>query len=392
MPLSADLQVAIERYLSGRASASDRQLVDDWYYSFPDEQVEIPLDEEEFRGRVKDRIEGRLRHTLGIPLGEGGLPVERSARIIPIRVIRWTVAAAILVLFLAGGYLYYHTTVQVNRSVTPIATAKNDLSPGTTRATLTLADGRQIALDSSRIGQLAVQGKTRILNSRGAVAYTGTTSDATLYNTLSTGRGQQSPPLTLSDGTKVWLNAASSIRFPVAFTGKSRSVTVTGEAYFEVSPDASRPFLVQAGPALVQVLGTRFDLMAYANEPSIQTTLIDGAVQVGNKDNARRLSPGQQSQLYPDGSMRIIPNTDLDLVTAWKNGMQSFSNADTRTIMRQVERWYGVDISYEGNIAARNFSGDIPRSANLSEVLKLFEVNNIHFTLDAQHRKLTVKP
>jgi ferric-dicitrate binding protein FerR (iron transport regulator) len=219
-------------------------------------------------------------------------------------------------------------------------------------------------------------------------------ADVTEYNTLITPRARQEQ-LILADGTKVWLNAASSIRFPTAFSGKQRAVEITGEAYFEVAKDVAHPFIVKVRDIQVEVLGTHFNVMAYANERSWQTTLLEGAVRVTqlSRHRSQVIKPGEQVQINNgDGSFNLIPHADVRLATAWKDGTQAFHNADIATIMREVERWYDVNVVYQGEIPQRAFSGEIPRSASLTELLKLFEVNKIHFTIDVTKRELTVLP
>jgi len=216
-----------------------------------------------------------------------------------------------------------------------------------------------------------------------------------MYNTLITPRARQEQ-IILADGTHVWLNAESSIRFPSAFPGSRRMVEITGEAYFEVVHDASRPFIVKTGHGLeIKVLGTRFNVMAYDNEKAVQTTLLEGSVDVTRpgKHYSQILKPGEQVKINnADGSATLVRHADLRLAIAWKDGMQAFQNADIRTIMREVERWYDVDVAYQGAVPQRVFSGEIPRTASLGELLKLFEVNKIHFTIDATKRTLTVLP
>jgi hypothetical protein len=274
--------------------------------------------------------------------------------------------------------------------------SNNDIAPGGNKAILTLGNGNKIILDSAHNGLLAQQGGSKVIKTdSGKLAYNNISNEkptATVYNVLSTPRGGQYQ-LTLPDGTKVWLNAASSIKYPTAFNGKDRTVEITGEAYFEVVHDAGSPFRVKAKTQVVEDLGTHFNIMAYDNEVAVVTTLLEGKIKIYRDKRSMGLTPGQQVAYYGEnGGLVISKNPDLDQAIAWKNGLQSFSNADVQTIMREVERWYDVDVSYEGEIEKRSFNGDIPRSANLSEVLKLFDVNKIHFTIDAEKKKIVVRP
>jgi ferric-dicitrate binding protein FerR (iron transport regulator) len=214
------------------------------------------------------------------------------------------------------------------------------------------------------------------------------------YNRLTTPRGGQYQ-LVLSDGTKVWLNAASSIHYPASFAGKERLVRITGEAYFDVAQDVSHPFMVETNGVKVEVLGTGFNVMAYRNEKSLQTTLVRGSVKVTQPGRhlSRILEPGEQVQIdNVDGSLKLVRHADLRVATAWKDGVQAFRNADIETIMREVERWYDVDVVYKGKVEQRAFSGEIPRNVSLAELLRLFEVNKIHFSIDAAKKRLTVFP
>lgn len=252
--------------------------------------------------------------------------------------------------------------------------------------------GKTIVLDTARNGTIIQSSGADVIKANESVTFTGTAqNNAIEIYTLTTPRARQQQ-LTLPDGTLVWLNAQSSVKFPSAFTGSTREVEITGEAYFEVAKDAAKPFIVHINESAIEVLGTHFNVMAYTNESALETTLLEGSVKFRKGINKMLLKPGQQSQLFPDSHIKMINDVNVELVTAWKNGMQSFNSADIKTIMRQVERWYDVDVDYKGNVSTRKFSGDIPRSANLSELLKLFVVNKIHFQIDAQNKKITVMP
>lgn len=306
---------------------------------------------------------------------------------------RWHAAATVALLILAGSVFY---AWQSKKTISAPATANNltrpDAMPGGSKAVLTLADGAIVELDSSRTGALPSQGNTSILSRPGQLVYNKTISQAAVtisYNTLRTPKGGQYQ-LVLPDGTKVWLNAASSLRFPTQFTEGTRSVDLTGEAYFEVAGNAAQPFHVKVEGMDITVLGTSFNIMAYTDEDAIKTTLLDGAVKVAKGKEERLLKPGQQSELQTGNSMKVIDNADIELAVAWKNGFTSFRSADIRTIMRQVMRWYNIEVEYEGEIPQRVFTGDIPRDARLSELLQLLEVSKIHFKMN--NEKLVVMP
>lgn len=299
--------------------------------------------------------------------------------------LRYAAAAAIILFMLGGSYLLFNKKAVINqKAIVENTLLPHDVKAGRNGAILSFDNGKTIILDTAENGQLTAD----VHKTDRSITVQGTTAE---YATLTTPRARQQQ-LVLADGTKVWLNAASSIHFPSAFLGKERVVEITGEAYFEVAKDATKPFIVKVNDATIEVLGTHFNVMAYTNEESVQTTLLEGSVKFRKGSGMLLLQPGQQSQLLHDGKIKLITHVDLDGVVAWKNGSQYFNNADIQTIMRQVERWYDVDVTYEGNIPKRSFSGDIPRDANLSVLLKLFEVNNIHFTIDGAKKKLIVMP
>jgi transmembrane sensor len=315
---------------------------------------------------------------------------------------RWKKYVAAAAVILIGGtaffMVYYKHFTAPQKSIAQ-QQVSNDIAPGGNKAILTLGNGNKIILDSAHNGILAQQGGSKVIKTdSGKLAYdinNNTNNEKpteTLYNVLSTPRGGQYQ-LTLPDGSKVWLDAASSIKYPTSFSGKDRTVEITGEAYFEVVHDAGKPFRVKASRQLVEDLGTNFNIMAYGNEAAVITTLLEGKVKVNSGKFSGVLRPGQQAASFGENAGTVVRNNaDLDQAIAWKNGLQSFSNADVQAIMREVERWYDVDVSYEGVIEKRSFNGDIPRSANLSEVLKLFDVNKIHFTIDAAKKKIVVRP
>ena len=269
----------------------------------------------------------------------------------------------------------------------PATSIKNDIVPGSTGAVLTLADGSVIVLDSAGEGSLAKQGNTNILKAGGSVQYvaqSGAVDAALAYNTIATPRRRQFQ-LVLEDGTKVWLNAESSIRFPAAFDKKERRVDITGEAYFEVAKDAKRPFAVTVNGMQVQVLGTHFNINAYSDEPAIHTTLLEGSVKVTNNNIVKMLLPGQQAQLQSNGTFNIAKNVNTDEIVAWKNELFSFHDTDIKSLMRQISRWYDVDVVLPQNVSNLAFNGHISRKSNLSAVLKVLELTEeVAFTIEGK--------
>ncbi len=321
------------------------------------------------------------------------VPELRSS---PVRQMQWLrpVAAAVIVAVICCGvYLYFHWQA---KKIPVLAGStgefKNDVAPGTDKAILQLANGSTIVLDSAHTGDLAEQGNVKLVKiDSGEIAYTpGGQQPVVSYNTLSTPRGGQYRVI-LQDGTKVWLNAASSLRFPTAFTGKQRNVELTGEAYFEVEKNPGAPFRVSSGNAQVEVLGTHFNIMSYPDENFVSTTLLEGSVKMSKGANSEIIKPGEQARLNNNSSsINVIQDVDVDVIVAWKNGMTVFKNADLQTIMRTISRWYDVKVVYEGNIPAKSLGGGIPRHTNLSEVLKVLEAYQVHFKLEG--KQITIMP
>jgi ferric-dicitrate binding protein FerR (iron transport regulator) len=300
----------------------------------------------------------------------------------------WRYAAAVVILLLIGGGGYL---LHSSKSRPAIAQTVHDIMPGGEKAILTLADGSNIVLDSAGNKQVAEQGGTSIIKSEdGQITYNAAkTGNEVLYNKISTPRGGQFQ-ITLPDGSKVWLNAMSSLRFPTAFNGTDRTVELTGEAYFEVQQDVAKPFMVKVAGMQIDVLGTSFNVMAYTDEKNIQTTLTEGAVRVTANGYTQQLRPGQQAQLQKNGSLDLIPNADIDNILAWKNGYFKFNQADLESVMRQLSRWYDVDVIYEGPIPDFRFVGELKRKATLSTNLKILSYSQVHFKMDGS--TITVTP
>lgn len=302
-------------------------------------------------------------------------------------------AAAILIISLAG-YLFYTFQIKNGKpdiAHVPFESPANEVLPGGNKAMLTLNDGSVISLNDVVNGEVASQGGTKISKlANGQVVYNpGDTAANVLFNTLTTPRGGQFK-LTLPDGSNVWLNSSSSIRYPTAFAGKERKVQVTGEAYFEVAHDASKPFLVSVGDADIKVLGTHFNVNAYPDEAAAKTTLLQGSVSLSKAGMTTLLKPGQQAQIGSAGNFKLIDDVDLDEVVAWKNGYFSFAGADLQAVMRQIARWYDVEITYEGTIPDRQFGGKISRNSNVSEVLNILKETKVNFRIAG--KKIIVTP
>lgn len=385
----------IEKYLAGTISPEERLILNEWYHSFNDSEADLSAHENLGEQQLADRIRDRLLANIH---DKGESSVIRLRR-------RWRIpaAAAILTLLFAGAYLAFRsgspktTTVQVIPANSPL---KNDIGPGGNKALLTLADGSTIVLDSVSNGVVSQQGNIKVQKlDNGLLAYTingrqVTENDEAFFNTISTPRGGQYQ-VTLSDGTKVWLNAASSIRFPVVFTGKERRVEMTGEAYFEVAKNAAMPFKVKATSSEIEVLGTHFNVNAYDDEATVKTTLLEGLVKISVPALAANqapkfLRPGQQSGINKEGKISVLNNADTEEAIAWINGRFQFKSADLKSILRQISRWYDVDVVYNGNVDV-HFTGLLPRSENASRVFeKLALTGEVHFKIDG--KKVIVSP
>lgn len=298
-------------------------------------------------------------------------------------------AAAVLFLF-SMGILFWQQHRQATRKsqaqVVP-PTAK-PIEPGSTGAILTLSDGRQVILDSLGNGLITTENETAINLKDGRVQYAPqadiTSSTAVAYNTLTTPKGRQFQ-LELPDGSKVWLNAASSITYPARFTGKERHVTINGEAYFEVAKNAALPFKVTTGKVTVEVLGTHFNINAYDDEASINTTLLEGSVKINTQEIIQLLQPGQQAQVRQN-AIQLVKNADVDQAVAWKNGVFSFAHAGLPAVMRQLSRWYNVEVVYAGAVPVREFTGDIGRTLTWEQVLRILAKNKINFRMENSKR------
>jgi len=323
-------------------------------------------------------------------LRQSGVPAPGRRRRTP-----WAALLAFVMLLVAGvgGYWGWQRRAApaVARRPAPRPAAPVALRPGRNQALLTLADGRTVLLDQAHLGLLARQGGSQVQKTAdGQLRYAGgAAGGARLYNTVATPRGGQYQ-LTLPDGSQVWLNAASSLRFPVAFTEAERRVELTGEAYFEVAKDARHPFKVTARGAEVTVLGTHFDVQAYDDEPALAATLLEGAVQVRQGTQQALLRPGQQGRCWPQGQVQVR-EVDVQHAVAWKNGYFVFNDEPIEAIMRQVARWYDVDVQYQGVLTNKDFNGKISRYKDAADVLRVLALTGaVHFTTEG--RRITVQP
>lgn len=328
---------------------------------------------------ISDRMETRLLQEISQPAVVRMDPWRRP--------LRWVAAAAVIVVLTGSASLYFNYAHQHNN--TPLTanagTGRKDIQPGTNKALLTLANGQVVVLDSTG-NQVIQQANTTVHQHHGQLQYAVNGADeAVAYNTLTVPRGGQFT-IVLPDGSKVWLNAASRLHYPTAFKGGVREVELEGQGYFEVAKDVAHPFTVKVNKTMeVQVLGTGFDIMAYPDERTISTTLVEGAVKVVNTHATRSLKPGQQAVLDPaTGEFKVQP-CDVDQAIAWKTGFFEFDNADISQIMRQLSRWYDIEVVNHSAAQGHLFGGRISRNLPLSEILKMLEASGARFNVD-NHR------
>ncbi|WP_412469127.1 FecR family protein [Pedobacter sp. KLB.chiD] len=361
----------LDKYIAGNCTPEEMAVVEDWYRQLPFEQ-DAP------RQSVITASKQEVWNRLNL----GG----KSLKLLT---VKWVAIAASIVLCLGFG-LYFVT----QRFAAPL-TAKRELKnilPGGNKAVLTLADGTVVNLDDAKNGQIADQSGIVIRKTKnGQLEYIIKENPNALItgsNTIATPRGGQYE-VNLPDGTKVWLNAATTLKYPYAFAKNERMVELDGEAYFEVSKDRDRPFRVKTASQTVEVLGTHFNINAYKDEAIVKTTLLEGAVKVSTSSGSVNLHPGEQSLLNA-ASARLSLNhqVDVDREMAWKNDVFAFDNDDLQSVMRQISRWYDVDVVYQGKITSEKYVGEIPRNSNLAEVFKILELNHVH--IDAKGKVLTV--
>jgi transmembrane sensor len=364
------IHILAQKFIDGTATDAEQAELHQWYDA-ADTTAPIPAEAEALQLRMKKAIDGQTRVRNPWPL-------------------RITAAAVTIGILAVSAWMLRKpspTQVLADQSVR----LKQEVKPGGNRARLILGDGSIIDLDSARNGVIGRQGSTRIQKQKDELSYDGNDAGAgtVQYNTLATPAGGQYQ-LTLPDGSRVWLNAASHIRFPTAFTGNNREVEVQGEAYFEVAQDAAKPFVVKLRNGNdVEVLGTKFNVMAYSSEKKIKTSLLQGAVRIRGKV----LKPGQQAQIQ-EGSeqVRVVNLPYIEDEVAWQQGMFSFNNDELESVMRQLSRWYNVEIAYTTDVVkSKAFTGQISRQEKLAEVLRQLELTEtVHFEI--ANRKVTVLP
>ena len=384
------------RLLDGKLSPDDVRSLIQWLGDeHPDpqaaaivlNQLKQTVDPDELSPEILANLEARL------PLVLAGKK-QHTTSVISIFRRKWIRYAAAIVILLGMGSYFFTTSKQANSEKPAIAKSTGaDIEPGKQGAILTLIDGSKMLLDSLGNGVVTTQNGTKVLLQNGQLVYKTDNAAKTVigYNTMTTPKGRQFQ-LVLPDGSKVWLNAASSIKYPTVFSGNERKVEVSGEAYFEVAKNPSSPFRVKINDETeVEVLGTHFNVNSYMNEESISTTLLEGSVSVKNSSGKLILQPGQQARVAGNEKIKLFAEVDVEKVMAWKNGVFNFEDATLEEVMRQLERWYDIDIVYEKNIPRLEFYGKMGRDLSLATVLRGLEKSNVHFRIE-EGRKLVVLP
>jgi len=375
----------LRKYNAGKASEEEKSFLLAYYNLFEGELDITEMLTGEKRDLFKNQMKANIYRKI---IQQEQKPFKSNL------LIRRLAAAAIIFVICTTGITLYIFRAELFKGQTY---TKNDIAPGGNKAILTLANGTQIILTNAKNGLLALQGGTKISKTAsGQIFYDaslqGKRSD-TAYNTITTPRGGQYL-VVLPDSSKVYLNAASTLRFPTAFIGNTRTVVLTGEAYFEVSHDKSKSFHVLTKGQNVEVLGTHFNINAYDDERSVNTTLLEGGVKVYFNGQVARLIPGEQSQVSTTGGtgsgIKVIQNANTDEAVAWKNGFFQFNNADLQTIMRQYARWYDVKVIYEGKTKERSFSGEIHRNLTAAQALDVLNYADVHFNIHG--RTIIVSP
>jgi transmembrane sensor len=452
LPYSDKILELAGKWVDGTITESEKKEFIDWYNRFDDRELLLSCEYAPLVDRLEQEMLAGIRQRITAaddvsppasapavapapapaPASTPSPAPSHEKRAFLYQMPTRKIAAAVIIAVIAATAALLVTHQGHSPAPTALAQTKtpvpHDIQPGANKAVLTLADGSTISLDSAHTGNLALQGQAKVLKLQdgvlkynavgatdavGAANAAGATAANTAanghsaenYNTLATPRGGQYR-LVLSDGTRVWLNAASSIRYPTTFTGTERKVEISGEAYFEIAKNAAMPFRVlavanpanvnpspaaanPASPMQIDVLGTHFNVNAYTDEPETRTTLLEGSIRVSKEKTTQLLKPGQATLLQKDGAMKLIPNADLEQAVAWKDGIFEFTDEELPVIMRQISRWYNIDVDYQGSVPTDRFTGRVSRNTTLSGLLKILKLSDIQLTVS--ENKIVVK-
>ncbi|MEO8172730.1 MAG: FecR domain-containing protein [Sediminibacterium sp.] len=366
-----DFDRLVKRYLDNSATPLEKELVEA-HILLMEEMSDQELSAQEL-AQYKAEVWRRLQE-----------PPQRSILRI-MKPLKWVAAAVVLFAIATTVFL-----LTKNPTVQPVVTANADVkAPASNRAMITLGNGQRVYLDSAANGQLASQSGVDLVKLEdGKIVYSGKTNELQ-FNTLTNPKGSRTINMILPDGSQVWLNAGSSVRFPIAFVAKERRITMDGEMYLEVAHDPQKPFIVQKGDMIVQVYGTHFNVKAYDNDPDLKVTLLEGSVSVSQKNTRQLLKPGQQAVIKTE-KITLVEDADTEEAIAWKNGKTSFHSADLLTVLREIERWYDINISIEGSVPEKSFYADVNRGAPLSDVLKVLDDNKVKYLFDEKTKRLTI--
>lgn len=368
----------IEKFEQGRATDEEMQELEVWFRSFDDNPDITEALAAEHQQKAKSALFGRINSKIDDKLVKELEPIQRKPALLWARIM---IAATVLVVVSVGAYFMLNRNRPVEQTAANLA---SDFAPGSKKAILTLGNGQRITLNDAKNGKLAKQGNAIIRKTdENEVVYQQNGNDQTaLINTLATPRGGEYH-LTLADGTKVWLNTASSITYPSSFTGNFREVEISGEVYFEVAHNADKPFHVKTGTQTVEVLGTHFNINAYDKQNALRTTLLQGSVAIASAGQRKLLKPGEQAVWT--GSNIAVNSAELDEVMAWRDGFFDFTDADIHTVMQEFSRWYDLDIVFDGPQTRETFTGRLPRSWSFAKVMKLMEsFKSTHLTVEGR--------
>lgn len=363
----------LEKYHAGQASPAEVRFVESYMDSLDD--LDNGSDNMEDDRELQEEIKAKLLKSIHQP----GTKKEMS--FIKTKVVShrqrlwvWSAAAAIAVLLAGAGM---HWWMPYLKEASPVLAAKKDIAPGSNGAVLHLSDGSTIVLDSAGNGTVAVQGQVKVVKENGMIKYQGAAREE-LYNEIVTDKGKQWR-MVLPDGSGVWLNAGSSIRYPLSFNGKERLVDITGEVYFEVVHNEKQPFKVRTGKYVIEDIGTAFNVNAYADEPVMKTTLIEGLIRI----NGTLMKPGEQAQASAGQEQVTVSEVENPAdAMAWINGQLSLESNNLQALLRKIARWYNVDIKVEGTLPETGFIGMIDRNVYLSDVLKALTVYGVNARLE----------
>jgi len=369
----------LKKYLSGDCTVAEVKEVDEWFDSMDGVPEELVGLSDNQRKLVEDRIFERI--LLNIEAKEQQKIISVPNKSINISTILWAAASLILVL---GAVLIWRYHAPLNLQNKNAKLQAVHIKPGGNRAVLTLGDGSSVVLTLAKIGALADQQNVSVVKTaEGELRYkihAGSVSSDISYNKIATPVGGKYS-VVLPDGTKAWLNAKSSLRFPTAFKGAERVVQMTGEVYFEVAKNPNQPFKVQSGGTEIKVLGTHFDVMAYDDEAGQKTTLLEGSIHLSSGKFSQLLKPGQQALVDPSG-IKVNHNCDLEAVMAWRNDLFIFKDMEIKEIARQLSRWYDIQVVFRGTPSKIAYTGTISKDVELSELLSMLQFTGLKYELN----------